>query len=301
MLVKFSGYLFALMFLSACASSVGAPRTSINPNRDFATIIINNTLDATELANLVRAGSIGEQKRNEIVQARMAEIDVLYFEYENKVSNEIRQGNFAVTFAEIVVGGVGSLSSGGVSQNLSALSSAISGTKAAFDKDLLLDQSIQAFVSQMRANRAAVKTLIVERLRSGPAEYTLQLALSDLAEYQQAGTLASALAGITQSAQIEENKATDALRSEEHKSIFRSNPVNASARAIRLRDWIRSGTSPQEKADRSRMATLCYDKVGKPQGYVDIGFEPFLKTSNSYPKLEVRVVDCLEVEQGVTF
>ncbi|MEO1748652.1 MAG: hypothetical protein AAFR27_08555, partial [Pseudomonadota bacterium] len=73
----------------------------------------------------------------------------------------------------------------------------MSGSQAAYQRDVLLDQTLQATISQMRADRSTVKARIVGRYDANQLEYTLQMALSDLADYERAGTLSSALSSIS--------------------------------------------------------------------------------------------------------
>lgn len=288
------------LILAGCSSTSGVPRTSLDPKRDLASIVVNKTLDVAKIEAMVAAGNTSKQARNEIIQARLAEIDILYFEYENNLSKDIRGGNFTSTFANVLLGGVGAVATGAVSKNLSALSGVLAGSKAAYDRDFLLDQSLQAVVSQMRANRAVVKSRIIARLAADPATYTLQGALSDLAEYQQAGTMAAAMAGITHSAQTEEISAKSSLRNAEDKMIVTRNPIKTTKKAVGIRDWVRAGVSAADRQTRLSQVSDCFDK-NKPAGFEIATAVEFLPQAGTSPELESAILSCLALVHGVKF
>lgn len=153
------------MALSACdAGFTGTPRASINPDLDFNGLIITSTLNEARLAALAQQPFVDAITRNTIIEARMAEIDVLYYEYENNITSEIRRGNFLTSLGGILVGAAGAQASGRAGQNLSALSGVISGGSAAYQKEVSLDQSVQAFISQMRASRNTLKEQVLGKL-----------------------------------------------------------------------------------------------------------------------------------------
>ena len=284
-----------ILVLAGCASSQGTPERTINPDRaSLESMVIEQTLSSGNLTGAANPASFSKSRRNAIIQARLAEIDVLYYRYESGLSREVRQGNFGFSLAKIVVGGVGSQVSEATSRGLSALGAALEGTKAAYDKDVLLDQSLQAFIAQMRANRSAVKERIVDRYDVDPTDYTLQMALSDLADYEQAGTLSSALAGLTQSAQKQQEINDSALRSTEDRVIRTSRPAAFTPRVRKLLVWIESGTSPDEIKARQDNATSCYNEADKSSmPNPNLNTTLFFGTSQKYKEVEDQVFKCL--------
>lgn len=248
---------------------------------------------------LSQPGVLGVQDRNAIIQARLSEIDILYYRYENRITNEIRTNNYGANVVQMALGGAGALTTGDVSRTLSAVSAFATGVKVSYDRDLLLDQSMQAFIAQMRANRASIKSKIVSRMSADAGSYTLQAAVSDLAEYQQAGTLAAGLSGITQSAQVQEQFASSELKTVENRVIFRREPASPSKIAVRIRDWIRGGASEAERVLRNKQAKQCFEAAEKPDDLTE--FAPFLIRSEKYPKTEKAVVACLSTKFNVKF
>lgn len=263
---RFLSVVASVLVLSGCdAGFSGAPKDSIAPDRSFDEVIINGTLDKSRLQQLAQLSFVDMNTRNAVIEARMAEIDVLYFEYENNISAEVRRGNFLTSMAGILVGAVGAQVSGGTSQQLSALSGVIAGGSSAYQKEVLLDRSIQAFISQMRANRNTKKAEILAKLDKPGTAYTLQGALSDLAEYRQAGTLSSAIAGITEKAQNDERVSDGNLVVEESKSITRRAAVNrqplaSTASSRNIMSYLSTGNAV-ERASRRAKASECLQRA----------------------------------------
>ncbi len=270
---KFFAVSVASFVLASCATTSDQSPRSLSDTRDFESLIVNGTLDSISPTEIQYPESLSETRRNSIIQARLAEIDVIYYRYESAISRDVRQGNFGFSLAEILVGGAGAVASKGTSQGLSAASAALAGTRSAYNKDILLDQSLQAFITQMRANRATVKSKILERLESSVTDYTLQAALSDLAQYEQAGTLGSALAGITEAAQSNERAAAGVLATTEER-VFqvdtRRTPQVFGVHGRSLADYLANGTFPTTREERFALLTQCYNGIAG-NGAVSLG------------------------------
>lgn len=209
--------------LSGCFDSFrGAPKENLDREvLKLEETVIKQTLTPEKVERAIGRRDPGE--RNDIIFARMAELDLLYNDYEIDISNEFRQSGFAATVAELAVDTSGAVVGGATSQILSAISAGITGSKESFDKDILLDKTAGAFISQMRANRDTLKARIL--LKAAEAtynEYPLQAALTDLAAYRQAGTLTGALNAINRSAEAEEEEGRTKLEQAEETALPRA-------------------------------------------------------------------------------
>lgn len=142
--------------------------------------------------------------RNQIVFARMAEIDALYNTYETEILAEATRSGFALSFGNLIAGLLGGFYTGETSQVFSLIGGGIGALQTSYDKEILAESTIQAFISQMRAGRADVRAQIYSRLARPATAYPVEAALTDLERYRQAGTLATAIAGITEQAALEE-------------------------------------------------------------------------------------------------
>ncbi|MGF1658489.1 MAG: hypothetical protein ACFCUS_03615 [Rubrimonas sp.] len=197
-----------LLLTSGCASGIrGEPESSLDPNRDVLVQAVKLTLSDESIRSALSTAATARQ-RNEIVFARFAEIDRLYFEYEIALSREARESGFIVSLAALGAGIGGTLASAAsASQAFSAASAAIAGVNAAYNEQVLLERTIQALTSQMRAGRDAQKKVILLQLSKQIGDYPLLAALTDLEAYRQAGTLSGAILGITETATAAEQVA----------------------------------------------------------------------------------------------
>lgn len=199
--------------VAGCASFKGAPDQSISeddPNRSIPRIAINTVLKQA-VTDIEAKKKFSQEERNEIVFAAMAEIDALYGAFEVGVVGEVRRSGFFTTLAELAVDGAGSFAGGGTSRILSAVSAGITGATESFDKDILVDRTVQALTAQMRASRKLVRARILPRLKQPIRAYPLTAAVSDLIAYRQAGTIVSALQKIAADATDADQKSSASL------------------------------------------------------------------------------------------
>lgn len=283
----------SLTAITGCAT-IEQPTSSIDPKRDFNARVVNTTLNSLQDAEIVNPGSITTTRRNSIIQARLAELDILYNEYERQLSNDIRSGNFGFSLAQLLVGTAGTLSGASASQNLSAASAVLAGSQAAYDRDILLDQTLQAAVSQMRANRNNIKTRILQRFSSSTTEYTLQMALSDLTAYEQAGSLSSALASISEAAadQRQVSEATLEVAENELVVVRSVKTQNFRVHGRGLAQYLTSGSFPVEQTERFSLLNDCYTRSVATSSSTTLG--EFIPTADSNPTEVAEVISCMK-------
>lgn len=233
----FATAIVAFALLAGCDESFrGAPKPSFDKKRDINALIVKQLLSEKNINRAIDScrspisanGVILDSKlaRNEIIFARMAELDVLYFDFQTELSSESRLSSFSASLAELTVGTSGAVISGPASQILSAISATITGTKEGFDQKILLDKTIDAFVSQMNANRDNVKADIISKIGTECSKYPVSAAISDLAAYRHAGTLAGALTGLGESAREDAEDAREGVRAEEKKQGISDRSAN---------------------------------------------------------------------------
>lgn len=207
--------LAAAFALAGCEATIrGEPaaefdRAKPEAAESFEEVIVNAALDPARLRTLVTAGAT-EAERNRVIYARMAEIDALYATYERELTKELRESGFVGALAELAVDTAGALTGRQASQILSAISAGLTGAQTAVEKELLIDRTVQAFISHMRAGRSAVKRRILLKLIAPASAYPLEAAVSDLSAYRQAGTLTGALVGVAAAAsEVEATRRAD--------------------------------------------------------------------------------------------
>lgn len=199
----------ATIGLMGCGATLrGQPESAYDLTRNpLAKIVFDERLTPTAIKNALETPSL--QNRNAIVFARMAEIDLLYHAYENEVLAESRRSGFALSLAGLAAGLLGGYATGQASQIYSLIGGGIEAVQTSYDKELLAESTIQAFISQMRAGRAAVRAEMLNMLSASSDAYPIEAALSDLERYRQAGTIATAIVGITEQAAKAEKEMTE--------------------------------------------------------------------------------------------
>jgi hypothetical protein len=97
-------------------------------------------------------------------------------------------------------------------------------------KDIYYTKTIPAIITQMEANRSAVKLTIFLGLKQPDADYPLIRAESDLIELSDAGSLNAAVSKITQAATTQKTQAQD--------EIVNRMTMSKTANSSRLRAWL---------------------------------------------------------------
>jgi hypothetical protein len=307
--------------LSGCASTFsGAPEHSLMPGRDLARLVIDTTLDAERIRNFIRCSSLksfstkdasgqtirvecsGQPTgrtgyRNEIIYAQMAEITELYNAYELDISRELRKSGFLVSLVQIGLGSAGALVGEGASQILSAANAALTGADQAYSKEVLVESTIQAFQQQMRARRDAVKAQILRKTVLDTADYPLQAAVSDLADYRQAGTLMGALLGIAKDSSSTREMAGNNLIAAE-KFVIDRRQVILTATAISILDYINElGEVGSARTERNGFVRDCFKATPSRSG---LDFSDFLDDTSKHPQIVSSIIKCMAREHQVS-
>jgi hypothetical protein len=161
--------------------------------------------------------------RNQIVTARMYQADIAYNYYEARLTNEIQKEGLLATATSLgLTTSATLLTPPGTKTILSGLATTVTGLDKAYNEKVLLANTMQALQTQMRADRKTRAAAIFAKMLRNVgntkvptpiAEYTLPMALSDADAYYQAGTIASALIGLSKTVANAEQNA-DAAKGE---------------------------------------------------------------------------------------
>jgi len=181
--------------------------------------------------------------RNQIVTARMYIADMEYHTYEARLTREMQDEGLLAT--AVSLGLTTSATLIPVTQTktlLSGIATGVTGLDKAYNEKELLSNTVQALQTQMRADRKTQAAVIYAKMYkdvgntraiTSIAEYTLPMAFSDADGYYQAGTVASALIGLSKTLATAEHNADHA------KSAAGPNPgqvTDAKMRAAPLAD-----------------------------------------------------------------
>jgi hypothetical protein len=157
--------------------------------------------------------------RNEIITVRMFIADMEYHYYEARLTKEVQEEGLGATLTSLGLTTAATLlPAASTKAILAGAATAVTGADKAYNEKELLSNTIQALQTQMRADRKTQAAAIYAKMFKGTdtktitpiAEYTLPMALSDAETYYQAGTIASALIGLSKTLANAEQNADEA-------------------------------------------------------------------------------------------
>jgi hypothetical protein len=185
------------------------------------------SLRTSQLAPSDYAAITTAAARNNFISLRMYAIDLEYTLYESRLTHEVQETGLAGTLITLGLTGAASvIPAGDATKALSAAATGITGATAAYDKDILLSQSIQNLQAQMRTDRNNQGAILLANMKCPIDKYPVGQALSDLELYYRAGTMTNALIGLSKTVH---NAETTAKATKD--SVNPSQSVSAPARA----------------------------------------------------------------------
>lgn len=199
-----------MVLLSGCAAAIkGYPDKSDNAEQGLA------SRDPYTLQTIQQYHQSDIDKRairDSYVYIRLADLDAQYEAFSVELYQQTTAGNLTTDWlllglsTAVVLEG----SSSG-KETLAAISTALLGGKAAFDKSVLFEKTTPALLAQMEAMRNRIKLRIFRGLSQEITAYSLLTAIADLNAYYQAGTIPGAIQGITSEATAAKDAANDEL------------------------------------------------------------------------------------------
>jgi hypothetical protein len=199
--VALSALMLAGLLLSGCNSIEGGPPRLFTV--DYEAAVARDRVTGWEAGYY--AAPPNKEVRNEIVAARMREIDSFYYAFEASLIRERQEIGFISSIVGIGLSGAVPLVSSIATKNaLGVASSALQGGTKAFSDEVLFQKTVQVLATQMRAHRDAVAANIITRMKTQDiGAYPLSMALGDVDEYYAAGTIAGALIEIQKTVSAE--------------------------------------------------------------------------------------------------
>lgn len=186
-----------MALLGGCAAFSGYPERPVDLNNDFSELK-NNITAANMTVCFEKKGDEAVTCRNRFISARMYATDIRFSEFEEKLFRQTRESGFATTLGTLGLTSAAAFSTGGTSQVLSGIAAFVIGGREAFQKEVLAERTVIAIHTAMRARRSQVRLRLLEGLRQSIDNYPLALALTNINEYYDAGTILGALIGITE-------------------------------------------------------------------------------------------------------
>ncbi|WP_136658040.1 hypothetical protein [Nitratireductor sp. XY-223] len=172
--------------------------------------------------------------RNSIILGRMYAIDLAYGRYEARLTQERQQVPFVATVTSIALSGTGVLIADTTTKSvLAAIDTGLKGSVEAYEKDILVQKTIDILQTAMQTNRARIRSDIISRLDLSVAQYPLELGLSDVERYYRAGTLTGGFLTVTEASASE----LKAAKENELSTIDRFGADNATTK---IRNYLRA-------------------------------------------------------------
>jgi hypothetical protein len=189
-----------LMLLSGCAGFQGYPAMPGIYNGVDNSLTTRDPWYAKSLKDYENSAD-QKKARNNIVQTRMAEIDIVYQDFEASLYKGNVKANVYTEWAVLALTAGATASAVEETKTaLAALAAGLVGGKAAYDKNALFERTMPALISQMRAKRNEVKANIFLRMQLPVDIYGIYMAKADLDDYYIAGSIPGAIADLTASA-----------------------------------------------------------------------------------------------------
>jgi hypothetical protein len=242
----------AILLISGCAGLSGSPPTTFPSQAALSNNVIaltDNDIDAFHRA------TDKEEARNRFIEKRIAAIDTNFENFVRQVYGEDVISRVGVEWVAIGTATAGALIRDSTTQAvLAAITAALIGGKAAYDKNALFDRTVPALMAQMRASRLTVRAQILRNMQQEVQDYGLLQAQTDVAAYYNAGTIPGAIASVLESSGEQSRNALEEIR-----NLTRVTYGPDEVTEVLQRFWTPDGTNPDPQNQR-RMEGWLEDK-----------------------------------------
>jgi len=261
----------APLLLAGCTAFSGYPDRVTSPAQDLAAL--QSTIDANQIVACLADETT--TCRNRLISARTYAVDLQFTRFEQRLFEQTREAGFAATLATLGLNAAGSFAGGDASQILSGIAGAVTGGRAAFEREVLAERTIVAIHTSMRANRTTVLARIRHGLQQPVGDYPLGAGLSDVEEYYFAGTVLGALVGITDAVGVQANEA--------NRRLAIASGLSQSSAAVALRRYFdAAGLSNEERGRR----LVAIQNAARAEGLGDITVGSFVR--DAAPETEAQ-------------
>jgi hypothetical protein len=253
MLSKLLVLLQVILLMSGCAAFMGFPPRVTNSSDDLKAL--QDDIGAGAITKCLEKAD--EACRNKLITARTYAIDIQFSAFEENLFRQAREAGFAATLTTLGLTAAGAVAGGGTTQVLSAIAAGITGSRAAFEREVLAEHTVLAIHTSMRANRMIVLARIRLGLTQSVSQYPLAAGLTDVEDYYFQGTVLGALIGIT--------KAVGVKADEAERGLAIATGLSQSEAARALRAYANEPGLSQEEGDaRFDNIIQAYKDVGGP-------------------------------------
>jgi len=238
--------ILVILMTTSCVTLTGFPERSVNITKELELLqpyLAPEAITRYESKNIEdRKGLSQRAWRNEVVNARVREIDISFNQFQQQLFQEGVGSTLATDWTVLSLNMAGTLVSGNWPKYLSGASALTVGGKASFDKNAYFEKTMPALLATMVAKRKEVLVKIWDGLSKDIDDYSLNFALSDLDAYYCAGTILGAIIEVTETAGSTAKKA-DALL--ENLVIVTVLPKDIQIRCEKIAAFVKSLTPEQ--------------------------------------------------------
>lgn len=241
------------LLLAGCATgSPYSPRPAFSIDQDIEELH-QEFAAATSIKEYYDSGPETVEQRNRFIAGRLTLYDLEYVRFLSRFRLTRAASSTALDAVAIGISSATTLFGGERTKELlGAVSTALSGTRSAYEKNFYDDQTASALVTQMNAERKTMLLPILQGSKASIADYPMTQAIVDLNAYQFAGTISGALAGVQRDAAAKDADATEMI------DRFRAVAFAPDDSTGRIRRWIFPGLESTDSAGVAR------DSSGNP-------------------------------------
>jgi hypothetical protein len=208
--------------LASCALQEKGPQldpfAAINPMQKFNPLAPDSPLASTVVAGWEKQFSQPDflqddrwhtqEGRNEIIYRLIFIADYRFFRFEGDLMAGRAAGDTVIDMAVLGLSAAGALTTPGqVTQILAAISGGLIGSRAAIQKNFFQNQTTTVLLDRMRALRQERFNAIVANLQLPYKQYPVELAIVDVFDYYNRGTMLGALQDISKNTAIKQIEA----------------------------------------------------------------------------------------------
>jgi hypothetical protein len=283
-LMLFLVLVISLLVGGGCATIRNSPPRAIDPWVDVDNL--NGLFSLGGYLNL--SGNPDKQKiyRNDLINARILAMDLNYEKFEASLVREYGLTELGTEWATLALTGASAVVPLAQTKTvLSAIAAGITGANASVGKNLLFKKTIEALITQMKADRKTVLLAIRQKMEADTSSYPVTAALIDLEDYYRAGTLPQAVSSISVTA-----GATVKEKTEELNKIVTGKYMKEPAGDLLLKFWKPDGTNINKDNEAKLLEWM--QKNGLP----DRRYIPALLWMAQYSSLRAKAVEDLQLK-----
>jgi hypothetical protein len=214
------------IFMAGCAPLEGYPRDPENTADALARLAPD--FDGTKEADY-QAANTPEQRqrlRDAIVLGRIRAYDIEFDTFERELYGFGSSMSTAGDLIVLILSGLAATTgNAGTKSALAAASAGIVGAQGVIRSELFYQRTLPALLTQMEANRAIAKLVIIQGLARSDTDYPLWTAYLDLDSLKNSGSIPAAVANITQQASNTKEAAQAAITVERSQAFIAQVPV----------------------------------------------------------------------------